>query len=113
MPSVYRAADVVVVPSKSIPHWQEQFGMVVAEAMASGLPVIGSDSGAIPEVLGSAGVVVRAGSVPALTEALDSLLADDAARRRMGAAARRRAVETLDARKAARSLASAYLRVAA
>ena len=110
MPTFHRAADVVVVPSKRSPHWQEQFGMVAAEAMASGVPVIGRDSGAIPEVVGEAGVIFPSGNKGALAEAICSLLADDTQRTSLGSAARRRAVDTLDARNAARNLASVYAR---
>ena len=52
MPSVFAAASCVVLGSLSIPLWEEQFGMVLAEAMAAGAPVLASRSGAIPEVLG-------------------------------------------------------------
>jgi glycosyltransferase involved in cell wall biosynthesis len=52
MPSVFASASCVVLGSLSIPLWEEQFGMVLAEALASGAPVLASSSGAIPEVLG-------------------------------------------------------------
>jgi L-malate glycosyltransferase len=49
--------DVMVLPSQSRSFWKEQFGRVVVEAMACGTPVIGSDSGEIPNVIGHAGLV--------------------------------------------------------
>jgi glycosyltransferase involved in cell wall biosynthesis len=52
MPSVFAAASCVVLGSLSMPLWEEQFGMVLAEAMAAGVPVLASSSGAIPEVVG-------------------------------------------------------------
>ena len=52
MPSVFAAASCVVLGSLPIPLWEEQFGMVLAEAMAAGAPVLASSSGAIPEVVG-------------------------------------------------------------
>ena len=110
MPTFHRAADVAVVPSRRAQHWEEQFGMVVAEAMASGVAVIGSDSGAIPEVVGKAGVIFPAGNRAALAEAICSLLSDDAYRTSLGNAARQRALDVLDARRAARDLASVYAR---
>ena len=54
MPSVFAGASCVVLGSLSIPLWEEQFGMVLAEALAAGAPVLASTSGAIPEVLGGA-----------------------------------------------------------
>lgn len=55
------ALDVLVLPSQSRRFWKEQFGHVLIEAMASGVPVIGSDSGEIPNVIGSAGLVFHEG----------------------------------------------------
>jgi glycosyltransferase involved in cell wall biosynthesis len=65
-----REFDILVLPSLTTPTWKEQFGRVLVEAMAAGVPVIGSDSGAIPEVIGDAGVVVKEGDVVALRRAL-------------------------------------------
>jgi len=44
--------DVLVLPSRSRSFWKEQFGRVLIEAMACGVPVIGSSSGEIPNVIG-------------------------------------------------------------
>jgi glycosyltransferase involved in cell wall biosynthesis len=52
MPTVFAAASCVVLGSLPTPVWEEQFGMVLAEAMAAGAPILASTSGAIPEVLG-------------------------------------------------------------
>jgi glycosyltransferase involved in cell wall biosynthesis len=56
---IMNALDVLVLPSQSRPFWKEQFGRVLIEAMACGTPVIGSDSGEIPNVIGDAGLVFR------------------------------------------------------
>ena len=53
MPERYRAMHVCVLPSLTTPHWKEQFGRVLIEAMACGVPVVGSDSGEIPEIVGT------------------------------------------------------------
>lgn len=68
----------------------ESFGMVLTEAMAAGCAVVASDLDAFRRVVGPAGVLVRTGSVPALTSAIEDLLADPARRHRLGAAARER-----------------------
>lgn len=52
MPAVFAQASCVVLASLGTPVWEEQFGMVLAEAMAAGAPILASTSGAIPEVLG-------------------------------------------------------------
>ncbi|PFG32338.1 glycosyltransferase [Sanguibacter antarcticus] len=65
-----RSLDVLAVPSLPQPGWVEQFGRVAVEAMASGVPVVASDSGALPDVLQDAGLLVPAGDVEALRDAL-------------------------------------------
>lgn len=70
LPTLLADLDVLAVPSLTTPGWVEQFGRVVVEAMAAGVPVVASDSGALPEVVGSAGLLVREGDPDALGEAL-------------------------------------------
>ncbi len=68
--ATYPLFDIFVLPSISTPYSVEQFGVVLAEAMACGVPVIGSDSGAIPETIGQAGLVVPARDSKALAQAI-------------------------------------------
>ncbi|WP_426326159.1 glycosyltransferase [Microbacterium sp. E-13] len=70
VPAFYRTLDVLAVPSIPRPGWTEQFGRVAVEAMASGIPVVSSDAGALPDVVGGAGLVVPAGDAAALAAAL-------------------------------------------
>lgn len=63
-----RQLHVLVLPSRTTPRWKEQFGRVLVEAMACGVPVIGSDSGEIPRVIGDAGLVFAEGDAQALAQ---------------------------------------------
>ncbi|MEJ1088253.1 glycosyltransferase [Microbacterium sp. Mu-80] len=70
MGEFYASIDVLAVPSVPTPRWTEQFGRVAVEAMASGVPVVSSDAGALPDVVGGAGLVVPHGDATALAGAL-------------------------------------------
>jgi phosphatidyl-myo-inositol dimannoside synthase len=82
----YRACDVFVLPSA-----KEGFGLVFAEAMAAGKPVVAAKAGAAREVIddNQSGILVDYGDVDGLAKALTSLLSDNELRQRMGQAARR------------------------
>jgi glycosyltransferase involved in cell wall biosynthesis len=80
----YAEADVFVLAS----HF-EGYGMAYAEAIAHGLPIIGTSAGAIPDTVPpDAGLLVAPGDIPALAQALRRLIADDGLRRRLAGAAR-------------------------
>lgn len=66
-------ADVLILPSQSRPNWQEQFGRVLIEAMAVGVPVVGSNCGEIPNVIGEAGLTFSEGDAQGLAAALAAL----------------------------------------
>lgn len=74
MPDYMNAADIVVLPSVSTAKWKEQYGRVIPEAMACGKIVVGSDSGAIPELIGDGGFVFPESDVKKLAELLRRLL---------------------------------------
>lgn len=92
----YAAVDCVVLPSLTCPTWKEQFGGVLADGMAMGLPLIGSDSGAIPEVIGPAGLVAPEGDAQALAAAIGRLWSDPGLRARLGEAGRYRFATEFD-----------------
>jgi glycosyltransferase involved in cell wall biosynthesis len=71
--SLYRRCHFVLVPSKATAAWAEQFGRVIVEAQASGAVVAGYSSGAIPEVAGSAGLLVHEGDYEGLADAIAGL----------------------------------------
>ena len=70
MPALYAGAEALVLASLPTKGWEEQFGMVLIEAMACGTPVVACASGAIPEVLGGAGTLVEPGDWRGLARVL-------------------------------------------
>ncbi len=73
----YRELDVLAVPSRETQSWLEQFCRVAVEAMASGVPVVASRSGALPDVVGDAGVLVAPDDAHALSEGVNYALAPE------------------------------------
>jgi glycosyltransferase involved in cell wall biosynthesis len=74
----------------AIPSVHEAYGMVAAEAMSYGKPVIASNTGGLPEVVGNAGVLIPPQDEKALAEAINALDGDEARRRQLGNAAKER-----------------------
>ena len=83
---LYREASVLVLPS-----FDEGFGLPVLEAMTVGVPVVASRRGALPELVGDAGLLVDPADPEDLARGLDRLLGDPALQRRLAEAGRRRA----------------------
>ncbi|HEX9993985.1 MAG TPA: glycosyltransferase [Acidimicrobiales bacterium] len=77
IPDVLRAGRVLVLPSKTTPKWEEQFGFVLVEAMACGLPVVATRSGVIPEVVPPWNPLVPEGDPAALAEGIRAALGPD------------------------------------
>ena len=93
MHRIYQRADILLFPA-----YREGFGLCVAEAMASGLPVVSTNCSAIPELLdeGRGGFLVTPGDIPAMLERTRRLLANTELRRDMGEWNRNRAVREFD-----------------
>lgn len=87
-------AAIAVVPSR----WQEPYGRTAAEAMAAGCALIASRRGAIPEIVGDAGMLIEPPDAATLAAALSRLMRDDEQRVTLQRAARMRAVDALDIR---------------
>jgi glycosyltransferase involved in cell wall biosynthesis len=86
VPEFFQKLDVMVIPTETTRRIREQFGRVIVEAMACGVPVIGSTCGAIPEVIGDAGLVFPEGDAVALASALRQILSDENLRKRLALA---------------------------
>ncbi len=108
MPAMLAALDVLVLPSLTRPNWKEQFGRVLIEAMACGTPVVGSDSGEIPHVIGDAGLVVPEGDGAALAAALARLRDDPALRATLSRLGRERVLAGFTQEQVARATVALY-----
>lgn len=108
---LYNMADIFCLPSISLRQWKEQFGMVLIEAMACGIPVISTASGSIPEVIGDAGILVQANDPKALSEAVISLIQDNAKRHGFGQKGRERAVREFNSKEIAKRFGDLFDRV--
>jgi glycosyltransferase involved in cell wall biosynthesis len=112
-PDVHRvmgSADIVLVPSV----WQEPFGLVAAEAQLLGVPVIASDRGALPELMGNGqlGIVFDANDPAALAAAIDRMSRDTDLRTRISNAARIHAGLRYSYHRWSREVASVFAEVA-
>ena len=87
---VWARLDCLVLPSRTAPRWVEAVPRAAMEAMANGVPVVASAAGALPEVLGRAGVIVPEEDVAAIAEALQRLHDQPAERQRLAAEGRKR-----------------------
>ncbi len=106
--AAYDRADVFVLPTR-----HEGYGMAIAEAVARGLPVVSTPTGAIPELVDdTSGALVPIDDVAALTAALTRVVGDDAERRRLAAGARARRATLPTWTDAARQMADALTRFA-
>jgi glycosyltransferase involved in cell wall biosynthesis len=104
--TLYDAADVFVLPSVN-----EAFGMVLLEAMASGLPVIASDSGACPELIGNAGMLFNQGDCADLAEKVANLMCDRALLEKLSRAGRKRVKDMFSWKEAVNRYLKVYERV--
>jgi glycosyltransferase involved in cell wall biosynthesis len=88
--SFYAALDCLAVPSLTTPRWKEQLGGTLLDGMATGVPVVASASGGLPDAMGDAGLLVPEGDAKALANALTRLRDEPALRDRLVQAGRER-----------------------
>ena len=108
---VMGALDALVLPSRTTARWKEQFGRVLIEANACGMPAIGSDSGAIPDVVGAGGHIFPEGDTRALAEILNECARAPSTARQMGEAGRRAVLERYTWARVAQQMKAIYSEV--
>ena len=104
----YQEADIFCLPSKTTKYWQEQYGMALVEAMACGLPIVTTQTGAIGEVCGEAAVYVKPGAANDLQLKLERLITNTSARITLAKKARARAEARYDHQKIAKKIDALY-----
>jgi glycosyltransferase involved in cell wall biosynthesis len=116
LPEVYRQCDIFCLPSRDkkifgMKIWEEQFGFSLIEAMMSGLPIVTTECGAIPEVVGSENIIVHQGSISELSSSLKELIRDESRRVVLGKDNRKRAVRLFNIKKQSRKFEEAVMGV--
>lgn len=105
---VYQKADLFFLPSRTTPTWEEQYGMALVEAMACGLPIVTTDSGAIPEVVGDAGIKLPEFDTTGMSQAIFDIISNDIRRKKLSDASLKLAREKYDSRLVSAKLAQLY-----
>jgi glycosyltransferase involved in cell wall biosynthesis len=108
IPKEMQHLDALVLPSVTRPNWIEQFGRVLPEAMSCETPVIGSNSGEIPHVIGDAGLVFQEGNVQELAACVRKLLDDPELYTRLATRGRQRVLEHYTQEQIARQTYEVY-----
>ncbi len=109
MPQFYQAADIFVLPSLPTRIWNEQFGGVLIEAMACGLPIVGADNGGIGETLVQGGNIgIAPQNFYALSRAIIDLVRNPKSRRQIGKLNRQQAIEKYDIKVVALAIRSLW-----
>lgn len=108
MPYYFSGLDALVLPSLTRSNWKEQFGRVLIEAMACGLPVVGARSGAIPDVIADAGLTFAEGDVADLVKQLTGLMNDYDLRKKLAHLGRMRVLARFTQAKVAEATYKAY-----
>ncbi len=108
MPAYLGQLDILVLPSRTVPNWKEQFGRVLIEAMACEVAVVGSNSGEIPHVIGQAGIIFPENDVDALSDSLTALLQNETLRHDYAQAGRKRVLANYTQEQVAANTVAVY-----
>jgi glycosyltransferase involved in cell wall biosynthesis len=108
MPYYFSGLDALVLPSVTRPNWKEQFGRVLIEAMACGVPVVGARCGAIPDVIADAGLTFAEGDVADLSSQLTLLMNDIDRRKQIAELGRTRVLARFTQEKIAEATFKVY-----
>lgn len=108
MPAALHGCDTLVLPSLETRYWVEQFGRVLIEAMACGIPVVASSVGGIPDVVADAGLLFRQADVEELVSRLSSLIENESLRIELGKRGRERAQKYYNVPVVAEAYATAF-----
>jgi len=108
LPEIYRKSSILVLPSSEssifqFKSWEEQFGFVLLEAMASGLAIIASKSGSIPEIVGTNNMLIKT-NIYDLERGMIHFLTNGTLVEQIGSINRQRSIEMFDANKQAKLL---------
>ena len=108
VPSYLNCMDCLVLPSLTTRKWKEQFGRVLTEAMSCEVPVIGSDSGEIPNVIGDSGLIFKEGDIDDLSSKIKLLINNENLGKELAKKSRQRVLDNFTQEKAARETYKIY-----
>lgn len=111
MPTEYGKADIFCLPSRATKTWAEQYGVCLVEAMASGLPIITTNTGAIPEVCGEVALYTKHSSPGDLKTNLEKLIYNEELRKKLAKLSRLRAEEKFDRLEIATQIGNLYKKI--
>ena len=111
VPHYINCMDCLVLPSRTTKKWKEQFGRVLIEAMSCEVPVVGSDSGEIPNVIGDAGLVLKEGDIDDLYSKLELLINNIDLRMELAKKGRQRVLDNFTQEKVARETYKIYKKI--
>ena len=113
MAAYMQQLDVLVLSSRELPNWKEQFGRVLIEAMACEVPVVGTNSGEIPNVIGQDGLIFPEDDVNALRAHLLQLMHSEILRDELGHKGRLRVLARYSQAQIARQTVETYREILA